>query len=112
MARSTNALIAQQCSIINGGVPRGGKRKFNNIIAEQLLSLNNSDSLNVYDPRVERWPSESQPVTRSERPKAPAPRPQKKASTASSKSSNSNFLQLLTGDAVSEGTASMSAQSR
>ncbi|ORM39543.1 uncharacterized protein BXIN_2921 [Babesia sp. Xinjiang] len=114
MPRSTNSLIAEQCSLINRNNPRpqNQKRKFHNILSEQLSSLNNTAELILNEPVVEQVPSETSAGARSERARRSGTRPQKKPATAQSKPSDTNFLQLLTGDAVADGATAMSAQSR
>ncbi|GBE60228.1 RNA polymerase rpc34 subunit containing protein [Babesia ovata] len=114
MSRSTNSLIAEQCYLINRDTPRpqNSKRKVHSILSNQISSLNNSDSLLLNDQASEQPPVEETSNARGEGARRPATRPQKRPSSAQTKSSNNSFIQLLTGDAVSDAATSMSAQSR
>ncbi|CDR94604.1 hypothetical protein, conserved [Babesia bigemina] len=114
MSRSTNSLIAEQCYLINRDTPRpqNQKRRIHNILSNQISSLNNSDSLVLNEQASEQPPSEETSYARAEGARRPATRPQKRPSAAQNKSSNNSFIQLLTGDAVSDAATAMSAQSR
>ncbi|GFE54279.1 phosphoglucomutase phosphomannomutase alpha beta subunit, putative [Babesia ovis] len=113
MPCSTNSLIAEQCTLINRGNTRKTRRKgVYNILSEQISSLNDNDTIVIDDPVDNKGDNDAPTAARSERWGPAGGFPQKSANVTTMKSSDTNFLHLLTGDAVSDGSASTTAQSR
>ncbi|KAK1443280.1 hypothetical protein BgAZ_201560 [Babesia gibsoni] len=117
MRRSTNALIAEQCSILDRDPsgPTSSKRRIRDILSDQISSLNSTGNLVLHEPVAENTTKPVKERVSNDRTAATRrvpPKVAKRAAVGKSKGENTNFIQLLTGDTVPEGGTVMSAQAR